>query len=297
MEPAQPADRVPADRTPPDGQPPVDHPVGGEPPATGPTAPATGEPALVAGEPAPASGEPAPVAGEPAAAAGEPAPVVGEPASAAGESAPEPAGQPSVARSVPGDAAGGSGGAAGTGERPAPPPRVAAAATKAERSPKDMAISLLVLLIPIALLLAFYRGFLGGDQATTVDPAPAIEQARSANTFPVSEPQGLGSGWRTVSARYQTVEGGANLRIGYLTPEGRGVQLLQSNVPVEQLLPAELTDQSQPQGPTELAGRTWQRYTARGNQQALVLLEPTRTVLVVGDARDNELRDLAGALR
>ncbi|CCH16053.1 DUF4245 domain-containing protein [Micromonospora lupini] len=283
MDPAQPADRVPADRTPPDGQPPVDHPVGAEPAATGPTAPAVGEPALVAGEPAPAAGAPAPVAGEPALAAGEPAP--------------EAVGQPSAAGPVPGDAAGGPAAAAGTGERPAPPPRVAAAATKAERSPKDMAISLLVLLIPIALLLAFYRGFLGGDQATTVDPAPAIEQARSANTFPVSEPQGLASGWRTVSARYQTVEGGANLRIGYLTPEGRGVQLLQSNVPVEQLLPAELTDQSQPQGPTELAGRTWQRYTARGNQQALVLLEPTRTVLVVGDARDNELRDLAGALR
>ncbi|MFG1650521.1 DUF4245 domain-containing protein [Micromonospora sp. NPDC049275] len=237
MEPAQPADRVPADRTPPDGQPPADLPAGAEPTATGPTIPAAGEPARVAGEPTPA-----------------------------------------------------------TGERPAPPPRVAAAAPKAERSPKDMAISLLVLLIPIALLLAFYRGFLGGDQATTVDAAPAIEQARSANTFPVSEPQGLGSGWRTVSARYQTVDGGANLRIGYLTPEGRGVQLLQSNVPAERLLPAELTDQSQPQGPTELGGRTWQRYTARGNQQALVLLEPTRTVLVVGDARDNELRDLAGAL-
>lgn len=170
-------------------------------------------------------------------------------------------------------------------------------AGKSERSPKDMAISLLVLLVPIALLLAFYRGFLGGDQATTVDPAPAIEQARSANVFPVSQPQGLGSDWTTVSARYQTVEGGANLRLGYLTPEGRGVQLLQSSVPADRLLPAELTSQGQPQGPTELAGRTWQLYTARGNQQALVLLEPTRTVIVIGDARDNELRELAGSLR
>ncbi|MGC4878150.1 DUF4245 family protein [Micromonospora sp. DT43] len=293
MEPAQPADRVPADRTPPDGQqPPADLPAGVEPAATGPTIPAAGESALVAGEPTPATGEPALVAGEPALTAGGSAPASGEPAPVA----PESAGQPSVARPVAGGVAGGPDDATGTGERPAPPPRVAAAATKAERSPKDMAISLLVLLIPIALLLAFYRGFLGGDQATTVDAAPAIEQARSANTFPVSEPQGLGSGWRTVSARYQTVDGGANLRIGYLTPEGRGVQLLQSNVPAERLLPAELTDQSQPQGPTELGGRTWQLYTARGNQQALVLLEPTRTVLVVGDARDNELRDLAGAL-
>ncbi|MEU7929077.1 DUF4245 family protein [Micromonospora sp. NPDC049801] len=250
MEPAQPADRVPADQTPPDGQPPADLPdaPGAGPAATGPvdpTAPTTGEPALVADEATP----------------------VAEPAHVG----PGPAARPS-------------------------PPRAAATAGKSERSPKDMAISLLVLLVPIALLLAFYRGFLGGDEATTVDPAPAIEQARSANAVPVSEPHGLGSGWRTVSARYQSVEGGATLRIGYLTPEGRGVQLVQSSVPAERLLPAELTDQGQPQGPTELSGRTWQRYTARGNQQALALLEPTRTVLVIGDARDNELRELAGAL-
>ncbi|SIN33787.1 DUF4245 domain-containing protein [Micromonospora cremea] len=212
-----------------------------------------------------------------------------------------PAAEPALVESSPADEPARSGPAIGTdaaaetGERPAPPPRAEAA--RSERSPKDMAISLLVLLIPIALLLAFYRGFLGGDEPTTVDPAPAIEQARSANVFPVSQPEGLGSDWRTVSARYQTVEGGANLRIGYITPEGRGVQLLQSNVPAERLLPAELTGQGQPQGPTELAGRTWQRYTARGNQQALVLLEPARTVIVVGDARDNELRQLADALR
>ncbi|MEV4655373.1 DUF4245 family protein [Micromonospora sp. NPDC049301] len=208
-----------------------------------------------------------------------------------------PTGEPALVESAPAVEPGRSGPdvAPDAGDRPAPPPRVEAA--RSERSPKDMAISLLVLLIPIALLLAFYRGFLGGDEPTTVDPGPAIEQARSANTFPVSQPQGLSSGWRTVSARYQAVEGGANLRIGYLTPEGRGVQLLQSSVPAERLLPAELTDQGQPQGPTELAGRTWQRYTARGNQQALILLEPTRTVLVVGDARDNELRQLAGSLR
>ncbi|MET8370308.1 DUF4245 family protein [Micromonospora sp. DT68] len=237
----------------------------------------------------PPDGQPpaGPPAGTVPGATGPATPAAGEPALVASETAE----QPPVDRPTPP----GAGGGAGAGGRPTPPPRATAA--KSERSPKDMAISLLVLLIPIALLLAFYRGFLGGDQATEIDPAPAIEQAQSANSFPVSQPQGLGSDWRTVSARYQTVEGGANLRLGYLTPEGRGVQLLQSSLPAEQLLPAELTAESQPQGQTELAGRTWQRYTARGNQQALVLLEPTRTVLIVGDARDNELRELAGALR
>ncbi|MFC4020579.1 DUF4245 family protein [Micromonospora sp. GCM10011542] len=264
MEPAQPADRVPTDRTPSGGQP----PVGPAATPAEPTTPYAGEPALV--EPDPATAAPG----------NEPARATSGPATA--PSADAPAG-------VVLD------GATETGELPAPPPRQEAA--KSERSPKDMAISLLVLLIPIALLLAFYRGFLGGDQARTVDPAPAIEQARAANVFPVSQPEGLGSDWRTVSATYQLVEGGANLRIGYLTPEGRGVQLVQSNVPAERLLPTELTDQGRPEGQTDLGGRTWQRYSTQGRQQALVLLEPARTVIVMGDARDNELRQLATALR
>ncbi|WP_091348385.1 DUF4245 domain-containing protein [Micromonospora rhizosphaerae] len=260
MEPAQPADRKPADTTPPDGQPPV-RPVA-EP------APPAGEPALV--EPtAPATG-------------GEPAPRAG-------------AGEPAQVEPVPGAARAGASIDPGlSGDYPAPPARLDK--QRSERSPKDMALSLLVLLVPIALLLAFYRGVLGGDQPSTVDPTPAVEQARAANAFPVSQPNGLGSDWRTVSAHYQAQDGGSTLRIGYLTPEGRGVQLVQSNLPADRLLPAELSG-GQPQGPADLAGESWQRYTARGNEQALVLLEPSRTVIVVGDARERELRQLAGALR
>ncbi|SCF36597.1 Protein of unknown function (DUF4245) [Micromonospora viridifaciens] len=159
-----------------------------------------------------------------------------------------------------------------------------------------MALSLLVLLVPIALLVAFYRGFLGGEQPTIVDPTPAVEQARAEGAFPVSRPEGLGSDWRTVSARYRAEQGGVTLRIGYLTPEGRGAQLVESNVPADKLLPAELSG-GQPQGPADLPGGSWQRYTARSNEQALVLLEPNRTVIVIGDAKENELRELATALR
>ena len=200
-----------------------------------------------------------------------------------------PAGEPALVESTATPPA------ADAGEQPAPPPRAEKA--RSERSPKDMALSLLILLVPIALLLAFYRGFLGGDEPVTVDPAPAVEQARSANAFPVAEPRGLGSDWRTVSARYRTEPDGATLRLGYVTPEGRGAQLVESNVPAEKLLPAELSG-GQPQGPAALPGGTsWQRYTARGNEQALVLLEPNRTVIVVGDAAEAELRELATALR
>jgi hypothetical protein len=160
-----------------------------------------------------------------------------------------------------------------------------------------MAISLLVLLVPIALLFAFYRVVLGGDEPVQVDPAPAVAQARAANAFPVSEPVGLGGGWRPVSAAFQQGDGGRTLRIGYVSPEGRGVQLVESNVPPERLLPTELSRGGQQQGPTEVAGHGWQRYTARATERALVLLEPDRTVIVVGDAPEAELRELAAALR
>ena len=159
-----------------------------------------------------------------------------------------------------------------------------------------MAISLLVLLVPIALLLTFYRVVLGGDEPTRDDPAPAIAQARAVNAFPVSEPVELPDGWRPIRATFRQADGGRALRIGYVSPEGRGVQLLESNVPPERLLPAELTRNSQPQGATEVAGRSWQRYTARAGERALVLLEPERTVIVVGDAAEAELRDLAASL-
>ena len=210
-----------------------------------------------------------------------PAPQAGEPALVESAASPapladsgEPAGEPARHPAAP---AGG-------------------ARARSERSPKDMALSLLVLLVPIALLLAFYRGFLGGEEPTTVDPTTAVEQAREEAAFPVSQPEGLGSDWRTVSARYRAEPGGATLRIGYLTPEGRGAQLVESNVPADKLLPAELSG-GQPQGPAALPGGSWQRYTARSNEHALVLLEPTRTVIVIGDAGENELRELATALR
>ncbi|MCX4386678.1 DUF4245 domain-containing protein [Micromonospora peucetia] len=219
----------------------------------------------------------------------------GQPPVVPSRTAAVPEGEPALVEPADAPRAAPPDGPAETGERPAPPPAVDT--RKSERSPKDMAISLLVLLIPIALLLAFYRGFLGGDQPSTVDPVPALESARAANAFPVSEPAELDDGWRTVTANFQTVEGGSSLRLGYLTPEGRGAQLVQSSVPPERLLPTELTAEGQPQGQTDLGGLTWQRYTARGNEQALVLLEPDRTVIVIGDARDNELRQLAGAIR
>jgi Protein of unknown function (DUF4245) len=158
-----------------------------------------------------------------------------------------------------------------------------------------MALSLIVLLVPVILIVLAYRVLQGGDQPVAVDPAPAIAEARAAG-IAVVEPTGLRSGWQPASAQFTRADG-AVLRIGYRTPSGTGAQLVESSRPADQLLPAELTNRARSAGTEEIGGRTWQRYTARPGEQAFVLLEPARTVIVLGSATDRELRELVASLR
>ncbi|MFC0528061.1 DUF4245 domain-containing protein [Phytohabitans kaempferiae] len=176
-------------------------------------------------------------------------------------------------------------------DQPTPPP------VASTRTPRDMVLSLIVLLVPVLLVVLIYRVVQGGDQPVTVDTAPAISQARSANAFPVSEPAGLSDDWRAISATFQKAEGGQILRLGYVTPDGAGLQLIQSNVPAENLLPAELTKSGRAEGAVKIEGRSWQRYTARPGERALVLLEQERTIVVVGSAHEEEQGELAAAVR
>jgi hypothetical protein len=160
---------------------------------------------------------------------------------------------------------------------------------------RDMAISLIVLLIPLAAFVAIFR-LRGGEDVVVVDPATAVAQAQSASAFPVAPPRGLDEAWRPVSAVFQPKEQGATLRIGYLTPTGAGVQLIESSEPVDPLLIRELGDQVRPLGVVTVGARTWDHYEVRGGERALVAKEPGRTLIVVGAADVAELEYLAAAV-
>jgi hypothetical protein len=170
-----------------------------------------------------------------------------------------------------------------------------AATSKSERSNRDMALSLLVLLIPIALVLGFYRLVLDGDDPISIDAAPAIAEARSAKAFDVLEPAGLDAGWRVATATFRRTDKGATLRIGYVDPQGAPVQLVESSVASATLIPAEL-GRTGPGGTVRAGARTWQRYETRPGEEAIVLSEQDRTVLVVGTAEITQLQKLASAL-
>jgi hypothetical protein len=168
-------------------------------------------------------------------------------------------------------------------------------ARPARRTARDLVISLVVLLVPIAFIVAVYR-LRGGEDPVVIDPSPALAQAEAAGAFPVSRPDGLAEGWRPVSAMYRREDSGAILRVGYLTPSGAGVQLIESNQPAEDLLRRELGDSVRPTGTVDISGHQWQSYEVRGDERALVLTGQDRTVIVIGHGGPDELRALAASL-
>jgi hypothetical protein len=158
-----------------------------------------------------------------------------------------------------------------------------------------MALSLIVLLVPLAIIVAIFR-FSGGEKTVVVDPSSAIAQARAGAAFPVLAPTGLPRGWQTVNASYRHVADGAELRIGFVTSSGGALALIETDERIESVIDRELGERVRPLGPVTLAGRSWQSYAAREGERALVLATPDRTVVVIGRADPAEVEALAAAL-
>jgi hypothetical protein len=166
------------------------------------------------------------------------------------------------------------------------------------RGMRDMVLSLVVLLIPVAIIAAVYWAH-GDDSPMVVDTTAAITEAQAAQAFEVSPPHGLDSGWRAISAAFDpgtVAVPGALLRIGYVTPAGGSVQLIESNAARDGLLIHELGDNTMPEGVVSVAGQAWNSYQDRNGEHALVLADGARTLIVIGTADAAELQALAASV-
>ncbi|MGX6602424.1 DUF4245 domain-containing protein [Micromonosporaceae bacterium Da 78-11] len=166
--------------------------------------------------------------------------------------------------------------------------------TREGRSLKDMGLSLGILIVPIALLLLFYRVVLSGDAPVTVDPAPTIQEAQKV--FTVAVPTGLSDDWHVSTATFRRAANGATLRLGYVDPDDDPIQLVESTVPAATLLPAELTKSAKPLENFRAPTGVWRLYDGRPGEQALVLAEQTRTIIVVGKTDVQNLEKLVTSL-
>lgn len=158
-----------------------------------------------------------------------------------------------------------------------------------------MILSLLVLLVPIALVLTFYRVVLDGDKPVPVDASSAIQQA--SQHFTVAQPAGLSDDWHVTSANFRKDEkGGATLRMGYVDPDADPILLVQSTVPAETLVPAEVGQAGKRIGAFRTDARTWLTYSGRPGETALIVTEQSRTILIIGTAGQKNLEVLAASL-
>jgi Protein of unknown function (DUF4245) len=115
-----------------------------------------------------------------------------------------------------------------------------------------MALSLLVLLIPIFLLVVAYRVLFNGDAPANVDPTPALQSAQRAGITqlpPATPPEG----WSIVQAQFRD----GVLRIGYVTQAREEVQLVESKADL---------------AATELPRQGETRFIGRSGDTTIVLL-------------------------
>ncbi|HEY2673533.1 MAG TPA: DUF4245 domain-containing protein [Rugosimonospora sp.] len=166
------------------------------------------------------------------------------------------------------------------------------------RSARDMALSIAVLVIPIFLLLGVYRVFFAGDAPIAVDASQTYATAKHDAPFPVLEPSGQPGGWTAISATVGKVSDGWVLRVSYVPPAKTGLQLVESNRPVNSLLADELGGSAQPGNLERIGGRAWREYpSVHTGARALVVVDDGRTTIVTGTASDTDLRAFAASLQ
>ncbi|GAA3225455.1 hypothetical protein GCM10010532_057750 [Dactylosporangium siamense] len=172
---------------------------------------------------------------------------------------------------------------------PAPAP----ASERAGRRPRDMALSMLVLLVPVFLLVGFYR-YLGHEEPPTIDTTEVFGSVQRAGQFTPLKPTDLPPGWRIASATFT----GGVLRIGVTAPSDGAMQLVQSAQPAATLVPAIIGTGGTAGAPVSVGGTDWQRHDdGRPGERALIQTSAGRTVIIFGRATDSQLQRLASSLR
>ncbi|HEU5355719.1 MAG TPA: DUF4245 domain-containing protein [Actinocrinis sp.] len=169
---------------------------------------------------------------------------------------------------------------------------------------RDMMLSLVVIAVPIAVVLAL-KPAKAGNPVHPVDAAAyqaTLSAARAAEPFPVLAPTGLPANWKLTSAYYNPAGSGpAEWHLGYLTPSGGYASLEQTSESFTGYLSDQHSNASQDSA-VQIAGATpstWQRYTGTAPAGLRTLLygqNAKSTVIVAGSAPLADLETLAAAL-
>jgi uncharacterized protein DUF4245 len=172
--------------------------------------------------------------------------------------------------------------------------------------PRDMVISLLILLPMVGVVALLGRSCSFSPGGPTVDPSamprvdvhgPLVAAAREV-PFAVREPS-LPAGWRANSVDQRPAPGGASaVRIGWVTDGGRYLRLVQTSSATDEgaLVAAETEGPPTAAQPVDVAGAAWVRYTGGNGEQAWARQVDGARWLITGDGDEPEFRLLATAV-
>jgi Protein of unknown function (DUF4245) len=172
---------------------------------------------------------------------------------------------------------------------------------------REMIGALAVLLVIVGVLAAVTRScsFDPGapaanpSTAPTVDASAKLGQAAASVSFPVRRPA-LPASWHANSSSTTPVGSGSAadviVRVGWLTPGGRYVQLSQSGGTSGDVVTEETGTESRATGSESVGGTSFDTYPSRRDEVAWVAALDGAVVLITGNATEAEFRELATAV-
>jgi hypothetical protein len=157
-------------------------------------------------------------------------------------------------------------------------------------------------LVVICLLIVAWVSFRQPDvdPVREIDASSTVALAAARAGYPLVAPAGLPDGYRVTSAR--TDAGGADpgdpvtLEIGYVTPSEEFAGFVVSDDARADAVTGVLAG-AEEKGAVDVGGQTWTRSTTARGEAALWREDAGVTVLVTGSATDDELAEVAGAVR
>ena len=179
------------------------------------------------------------------------------------------------------------------------------ARTTRQATAGDMIRSLAVILIPLVVITIIFTNTPDDHPVKEVDWKPVFATAQKQAPFEVLAPANLPEGWRPTRVAWVQqgrpyLNGEASPRnlwqIGFLSPDDVYIDLNQGDA-----RPQELVDQQSregtPDGPSVVAGQTWERLVSPdGRTRSLVLRGSDSTTIVSADLPYEALEAYASTL-
>lgn len=168
-----------------------------------------------------------------------------------------------------------------------------------------MFLSLLVILVPLAIIVAIFSQGPSQAKVQTVNWKPVAAEAAEQAPYTVLTPIELPAGWRATRVSWTRIgqpdpTGNDSVRnrwqLGVLTDSDVYLELDQGDKLANDMVD-DLSNGGQPDGTSIVNGQTWKRLVSEDNQtRSLVLTAPGVTTLVTGDADYSTLETYAGLL-